>query len=567
MKRTSLLILFLTGCSSSHMHERHERLTYTEATPHDLQSDTALPFFFQLQQGKVEEAISELQAAKAKDPYLYHSKTLEKLAISLLEQGIQSSNKTDVELSLYGIGLAANEQAQSLLTEVLKSSYPELQLTAVQLLAGYNTDESYKLLEKALTSDYLIIRLEAIHALASKQLPSTYPQIEALYVKVDPEFRPFFPQLLALDGTTPSIQMLRRLVRDSNPWVRLEAIRAIGLLRRDDLLPDIKSQMHDLSPALQEACVNALGSFQERSSKPFLEKMMTSHDLTALVAAFYLSNEQYILKEAESGNLFAYKLLNKSENHTQFLLEKMQSPDLQERLNATTTLLMQKDRRCLEMLPMLFIQSSNDLVFEELSSPGKALSQYKATPSAQQNLKQAPFYFELSLRLREEWLIQAMELPEEDFLDLAQCIFHYQQHDLVPILVRLLENIRSEKAIALLKEQSERLGSPFIRTYAALALFRLNEEGPYAQKLLEWISKNQTHDLIQARPILPWKIRSEKSPYSLTLEERSRLLVEAYEALALSHKEESITALLNAIKSGNKHNRYLLAGLLMRAAE
>lgn len=571
MKRLSILLLLLTGCTSNYQVDDEDPLVFGEhsdgSTLSSADSTASVPFFFQLQQGKIEEAISELQSRKEKDPYLYHSATLQRLGLALIQQGISSSNPVDVQLTLYGIGLSANEQAQDYIKEALYSKQPELQFAAVQLLSQLHTDDAHKLLEEALSSDYFLIRLEALHALAANKLPSAYPQIEALFVKVDPEFRPLFPELLALDGSYPSVQMLKRLIRDSDRNVRLAAIKSIACIKRDDLLSDIKSQMHDLSPAIREAVVQGAGEFQDSSTKPFLEKALTQDDLSALVAAYYLSKDQIIEDEAKRENPFALRLLGNMKIGREILIEKMRSSDMQTRLNATVALLERKDTACLENIPMLFLQGHNDLVFEEVESPGRALTYFKATPSAQQNLKETPFFFELSLRLREKWLIESMELPTEDFLSIAECIFHYEQHELVPLLVRLLENIRSEKAISLLKEQSERLGSPFTRIYATLALFRLNEEGPYAKKLIDWIGKNQAHDLIQTRPLLPWKLRSEKNPYVITLEERSRLLVEAFEALAANHKDNSINALLEAIKSGNHHNRYLLAGLLIRAAE
>lgn len=570
-RATTLLLLLLTGCTSHYQVDDEEPLVFQEVSdgsgPTPTDTIASLPFFFQLQRGKIEEAISELQRRREKDPYLYHSATLQQLGLTLIQQGISSSNPVDVQLSLYGIGLSANEQAQAYIKEALYSKQPELQFAAVQLLTQLHTDEAHKLLEEALSSDYFLIRLEALHALASNKLPCAYPQIEALFVKVDPELRPLFPQLLALDGSYPSVQMLKRLIRDSDRNVRLEAIKSVALMKRDDCLADIKSQMYDLSPAIREAVVQGAGEFQESTTRPFLEKMLAQDDLSALVAAYYLSKDACIESEAKRENPFAIHLLGNMKIGREILIEKMRSSNLQTRLNATVALLERKDRACLENLPMLFIQGHNDLVFEEVESPGRALTYFKATPSAQQNVKESPFFFELSLRLREKWLIESMELPEEDFLAIAEGIFHYEQHELVPLLVRLLENIRSSNAISLLKKESERLGSPFIRTYATLALFRLNEEGPYAKKLIDWIGQNQAHDLIQARPLLPWKLRTEKSPYVITLEERSRLLVEAFEAFAINRKDDSINALLEAIKSGNEHNRYLLAGLLIRAAE
>jgi hypothetical protein len=77
----------------------------------------------------------------------------------------------------------------------------------------------------------------------------------------------------------------------------------------------------------------------------------------------------------------------------------------------------------------------------------------------------------------------------------------------------------------------------------------------------------QKEEMIQLRPTLPWSAKGEVGAYLLTPEEESRLLVESYEALADHHEPESLRLLLHAIKEGNPKNRYVLAGLLLRAIQ
>jgi len=60
-------------------------------------------------------------------------------------------------------------------------------------------------------------------------------------------------------------------------------------------------------------------------------------------------------------------------------------------------------------------------------------------------------------------------------------------------------------------------------------------------------------------------MKTEKERYNLSFEETSNLLVDSYDALAESHKQEAIQALQEAIVSGNPHNKPLLAGLLLKA--
>jgi hypothetical protein len=133
--------------------------------------------------------------------------------------------------------------------------------------------------------------------------------------------------------------------------------------------------------------------------------------------------------------------------------------------------------------------------------------------------------------------------------------------------VKCLETLKSPATIQLLKEEQQKAGSPLIRNYCNLALYRLQEEGPYAQLLYDWVSKQYKEDLIRFRPFFSWGKRETPSTFQLNPEETSKLLIESFEALTASQNDEGITMLLQAIRYGNGKNRYALAGMLMRAAE
>lgn len=152
-------------------------------------------------------------------------------------------------------------------------------------------------------------------------------------------------------------------------------------------------------------------------------------------------------------------------------------------------------------------------------------------------------------------------------MELASTLFDHQQHDLVPTLVALLQNLNTPDAIATLKRYQRQVGAPFIRHYCNLALYRLNEEGPYADNLKKWITEQQDTDMIRFRPTLPWDVSKSASPHQLTPHETSSLLVESFEALAQARDEKSLVILLNAMNNGNEKNKYALAGLLLRALQ
>ena len=167
----------------------------------------------------------------------------------------------------------------------------------------------------------------------------------------------------------------------------------------------------------------------------------------------------------------------------------------------------------------------------------------------------------------EHFLCESIHLPEEPFLRLAGMIFKKQQNDLVPALISLLENLRTEKAVELLKEGAKKLTAPLIRDYCHLALFRLKIDGPYEEYINHWVMRQKHEELIRLRPLLPWKFRLEQSDYTLSPDETSHLLIESFLSIANRRDEKSIAFLLEAIQYSNPANRYALMGLLMRATE
>jgi hypothetical protein len=165
-------------------------------------------------------------------------------------------------------------------------------------------------------------------------------------------------------------------------------------------------------------------------------------------------------------------------------------------------------------------------------------------------------------------ITQALELPEQDFLSLCEMVFSSNQHDLIPVVCTLLENMYAEQSFHLLERQSKRLGDPFIRTFCTLILYRSQNNSFYAEKIKEYVKANQKEALIQVMPSLPVIEQPlQKNPYSLTLDERAQLLVECFSTLAMKQDREGIRTLLVAIRDGHPAHRPILAGLLLRASQ
>lgn len=528
---------------------------------------------FLMQRGQCDAAL-ELYINYSKQLGHHDPEVLQQVGLAILDQGWRTRDPETQLLTLFGAGISLNEKTLRILEEGIKSSVPELQFVSIGFLSRYQNDQADSALNRALSSNSLLVRLEGLLQLAKRKAPTALGQIESLRSKVPSEIHPIFPQLYAMLGTPEAIRALRRLLVDTNEMVCVEAVMSAAKTGRDDLLPSIRLLATHTRGAQQEACAFALGVFEDSSSIEKLRKLAASSTVTvrlaALQALYSLGvQEAYdaIEEHARAEDLFAIALLGDVTKSAYTLYLLSQSQNVQVRVNAALALLKQRDPRCLSVLIDLLIRDSRDLALSKITSPAGSLEAYKVIPSAQQNLHDAGASLELSLCLREEVLKQTMELPEGDFLNLARNLFREQQGDLIPALVECLETVQTPAAIALLKQQQQKAGAPLIRTYCTLALFRLKEEGPYEDQLQAWVKSQQDEELIRFRPIVARKGRDEETSYQLTPKETSRLLVECFEALAIQQEEIGITILLEAIRNGNKLNKYALAGLLMRAVQ
>jgi hypothetical protein len=291
--------------------------------------------------------------------------------------------------------------------------------------------------------------------------------------------------------------------------------------------------------------------------------------LSSHQAAYHLGREETrieIEKMARSGNPFAIILLGSMAGSEDMLCALAESANIHIRFNAVLALLERKDPRCLASLYEFLINDSRGLACVEVSSPGKTLHAYKVIPSAEQK-KELENSREQLEELRQIILIKASALPEKDFLNLSSQLLEEQQNDLIPVLIEVLQNVQTPAAIDLLKYYQHKAGAPLIRQYCTLALYRMKEEGPYVEQLFAWIKQQRGEELIRFKPLTVDETRLGETSYHLSPQETSQLLIQAYEAVADSQEERAVDVLLEAIKNGNKKNKYALAGLLMRAAQ
>ena len=500
---------------------------------------------------------------------------LQQMCLVLLDEGAHSKEPGKQLLSIYGSGIAGISASIDILEAGIKSPSPETQIAAIQFLGRIQDDRSDELLTRAMSSDFFFSRMEAALQLATRKHRSAVGQIEALMYKIPPQLRFFFPQFFALIGTSEAIAILRHLMDDRFCAVRIEAILSAAQQGRDDLIPPIRASMTHLNPAEQEACIAALGALRDSKSLSNIKKFMSSPSTTVALAACSavynlggVEARDKIIQLAKEGDLFAIATLAGVSETENVLAELAQSSDTQIRLNAAMSLLKRRDKRCIVPLLEILIRDTRDLGFQPQFSLGRSLISWKVVPSAQQHSKQGPYdYQAISLSLREMLLHEALELSESEFLFIAEQIFHSRQSELVPVLVALIENLQTPAAIQLLQKEAQKMGAPLVRAYCNLVLFRMNQKGNYEETLKEWLVQNRKAEMIRFRPMIPLDQRLAESPFELTLEESSHLLIDSYQALADRHEEMGIDLLLDAIKEGNPQNRYVLAGLLIHALQ
>lgn len=525
---------------------------------------------FILSQGQVEQGI-ELYQKFAEEKGKHDYTLLEQMSLLLIDRGFKSKEPEDQLMSIFGAGIASNDRTLYLLEEGLKSPHPQIQVAAMHMLGSSHHDFAYESIQRMMASPHALIRLEAALQLAKVKHPQATAQIESLMQKVDPRAIPLFPQLFAISGDDASIKILRKLMHHQDHQVRIACMISAAANQRDDLLPEIRklASQHDIRQ--QEAACLALGIFQDLQAEPILRKMALSPHGAVKVAALKALSSLGI-KEASlglqqvalTGDLFAIDALGSAPGAEETLATLASSPDIHVRLNASMSLLKLQDSRAVPGLLEILIRDMRDLAFSEIATPGRGLKAWKAIPSASHQGDNAPLLQELSLQFREEALTLALELEEEIFLQIAKKLFETKQNDLIPLLVHLLVNLDSEKALALLKEQQQKAGAPLIRAYATLALVKLKEEGGYLNALQTWILSQKNLDMMQFRTLVPFDLRDTGSTYELTPQETSRFLIEAVQLLAESKEEESLNILIQLLKDGHARNRPVIAGLILR---
>lgn len=571
--------LFLSSCAapptamSKADEELFQRSLKTEANKSSIASEQNLAYYNSFP-SNLKDAISsyrQLIRFGALHDYDY----LQEIGVRCLKQSEGEFDPEALLLSIYGAMIAKNEQLLPVLEHGLNSPYAQVQLAAIRALAEFPDDVATKILLKGLNSNFLEVCFETLFVLVSQKHPESMGYIQALMNKIPEQFHFLFPMLYALLDTPDSAKTLKKFFQHKDAQVRVEAILASAKLKRHDLLESLQilSTQHEITQ--QEACAYALGQFQDESSHLSLQELIKSPSEHVRLAAHYslyrLGYSDSILpieQMAASGNLFAIALLKECPCDEKILEALTYHPNEQIKLNAALSLLKKKNPHCLLEVRNLLIPKDPSWLLTQSVSPGKALQAKKWALFSSQTLRQAPYAKECSDQIRQEILLECSELPENVFLSLAQDIIESNQNDLIPLTISLMQSMKTQKSIDLLKSWQQKVGAPFVRAYSNLALFQLDQPGPWRDNLIEWISNEKKHPLVRLRPVVPWNSKpAKKNPFELSFEEKSQLLIESYLAIALRQEEPGLDLILSQLAHPHAKNKYALAGILIKATE
>ena len=529
--------------------------------------------------------LSAKEIDKALDLYLQYYETsmshdfeiLKEIGHTLIDMGTDSHDLDEQLLTIYGISLSGDSRSLPFLEKAMLSTHPGVQGAALHLLGQIYEDGAVDLMNKGLSSDFLQIRFEALHHLIVRKTKSALGQADALRNLLPHQFKSLFVEFYALYGSQSSIQQLKQLFNDDDSSVRIAAILSAANYGRDDLLANIRAVMTHTDPAIKETAASSLGILRDLRSVDQLKLVATSPfaetKLAALLALHRLGDsdaKNKIIEMAEGGSSFAAFVLREIPEGQKTLEKLVHKSDKVLALNAANALLKSRNSAALPAIKEILNADTSFVGFAPQSSGGRSLVIWKTvSPSlitgaeAKRNLEA------ISQNFQEELLRNCIDLPHSDFIDVARYIFEHKQYRLVPLLVRLLENVATSEARNLLQEKANEVGAPLIRSYCNLALYRMGEDRGVRRNFLKWIESQEAPKLIEFRPMMDRGAREDQnsSNYELTPEEKSGVIIEAFDALASKHDIGGISLILRGMRDGHPKNRYAFAGLLLKSIQ
>ncbi len=509
-------------------------------------------------------SIKKLQAYKDRSSYRTH---LEELATEVFQKVATQNNPDAVIMTLMASTACHHPISNCLSKELVRSPHPIIQLCAVQALAQINTSQADTILCEALRSEYPMIRLEAAYKIACKRSKDSFFHLDALSYKLPEPLLPFMPELFAIEGSVGSIHRLQQFLYDKNEEVVIHTLLAIGEQHLTSYSDKLLA-MNPHSPAVLEALAFALRTADQKSAIDKLRKMLCHQNscvqIQAALSLIFLgdtSQQAHILRLANTGDLFAIEALSECPNADFFSLTTQKSKAFA--LNKAIAMLEQKDASCIEDIKKI-LSFDDDTALYRSPSNGYTRTYWDAAPLASFDKDQRPLLYEQSLSCKESILAQTLELHEQAFFDLASYIFENRLVPLYPCLIDLLQNQESESGIELLQMESQRIGAPYNRTFAKLALYRLGVER-------DETCLGQILDFARQKDDRPWRFpvpwasftRQEDRGKEQQTNANARLYIDALQALAQSSSEKSISLLVSELdKAPTPYIPFVCAALL-----
>ncbi len=538
---------------------------YAESSNHQiLLGESSLVAFSTATVEDTVASIEKLQSLPDRSRYRVH---LEELASQLFQKLATSKEADTVIMTLLATTSCHHPLSRTISKELIRAEHPIIQLAAVQALSSLNTSDADYILTEALRSDYPVIRLEAGWRLASKRTHDAFFHIDALSHKLPDVFLPYMPELFAIEGSSASLHRLRQLLFDTNEEVIIETLVAIGRHSITGMSSLIVGMDHH-SPALLEAQAFALRVCDTDSAREKLHKLAAHPEpcvrVQAALSLVNLGETGYhatIEELARQGDLFAVAALGGCEEP--FNAQNLNNQSRIFQANLALSLLSQRDATCLPALQALLCLPDDQILYGS-PSVGHSLSYWDIVSTGAFEEELFDTLKEQSLVAKESMLVQALELNEAAFEEISATIFEEGRIDLYPCLLQLLENQQSEKTIALLQQEANRVGAPYNRAFATLALVRLGLEAD-EEALVSILDFSREKKDQPWRTPLPWMtlLHSEEKNTSQQAAATAQLYISAIETLAERGTPESIEILTKELtKTPKKYLPFVVASLL-----
>jgi HEAT repeat protein len=538
---------------------------YAESSNHQITISDEVQVSFST--ATVEDTVASIEKLQARPDRSRYRPHLEELSTQLFQKLATSKEPDTVIMTLLATASCHHPLSRTISRALIREEHPIIQLAAVQALSALNTSDADYILTEALRSDYPVIRLEAGWRIACKRTHDAFFHIDALSHKLPDVFHPYMPELFAIEGSLGSLHRLRQLLFDPNEEVIIETLVAIGRHNISTMGPLVVS-MEPRSPAVLEAQAFALRVCDSESARGRLHKLATHTDpcvqIQAALSLIFLHETEYqstISDLAKSDNLFAIAALGACPDPlTDFKLDNQSQAS---HLNLSLSLLNQKDPHCIPELKTLLSLPDDQMLYES-SSVGHSLSHWDIVSIGAFDAELWPTMKEQSLVAKEALLIQTLELNEASFEDISATVFEEGRVDLYPCLLQLLENQRSEATVQLLRREANRVGAPYNRAFATLALVRLGIEND-EQELVSILDFSREKQEQPWRPPLPWMafLRGEDKSQSQQAAATAQLYITTIEALAERGTPTSIEFLTKELsRTPKKYLPFVVASLL-----